>query len=428
MQITKQQVSPTQLSFHITGDPQLLADIKQHVVQEMGQNAKLQGFRPGKAPQSLIEKSLDQSQLQAQFLDHALNEMWAQTLRRESIRPVTQPKVSVTKFVPYTTLEADYEVDVIGDVKLPDYKQFRLAKPTVKVDAADVDDVLNNLRSRNATKQPVERAAKDGDEVVIDFTGTDAKTKEPIAGADGTDYPLVIGSNTFIPGFEPELIGLKAGEDKTFVITFPKDYGATELQNRQVQFEVHVKTVNEQQLPKLDDAFAATVGPFKTVAELKADVKKQLQADREYQAQRDYESAVLEELAKKTKVELPEAIIEEEVTRSEEDERKNLTYRGQTWQEHLEQEGVTEEEHRAKHRPAAELRVKAGLVLSEVAEQEGITVTPDEVDIRMQLLKGQYQDPSMQAELDKPDAKRDIASRLLSEKTITRLTEIASSK
>ncbi|HET6925051.1 MAG TPA: trigger factor, partial [Candidatus Saccharimonadales bacterium] len=345
-----------------------------------------------------------------------------------SIRPVNQPQVSVTKFVPYSDLEADYEVNVIGDITMPDYKKFRLPKPNVKVETKDVDEVMSNLRQRSATKQVVERAAKDGDEVTIDFAGVDAKTKEAIAGADGKDYPLVIGSNTFIPGFEPELVGLQAGDDKTFTVTFPKDYGAAELQNRQVSFTVHVSQVQELTEPKLDDAFAASVGPFKTIAELKADIKKQLQADREQQSRQDYESAVLEALANKTKVAIPDEIIDEEVQRAEAEERRNLTYRGTTWQEHLEQEGVSEEEHRAKQRPSAELRIRAGLVLSEVAEREGIRVTPDEVDVRMQLLKGQYQDPAMQAELDKPEARRDIASRMLSEKTIGKLTEYASAK
>jgi FKBP-type peptidyl-prolyl cis-trans isomerase (trigger factor) len=125
-------------------------------------------------------------------------------------------------------------------------------------------------------------------------------------------------------------------------------------------------------------------------------------------------------------VAIPEALVDEEVERQEQGERQNLTYRGQTWQEHLKEEGVTEEQHRERQRPAAELRVKAGLALSEIAEQEGVKVTPEEVEIRLQLMKGQYQDPTMQAEFDKPETRQEVGNRLLSEKTIAKLTSYAS--
>jgi trigger factor len=427
MQITKTVNSPTSITFHVIADTEQLASTKQHVLKELSRGLKIQGFRPGKAPAALVEKQLDQQTLQSEFLNHLLNDLWSQLTQEEIFRSVTQPKVDVTKFVPFTAAEADYEVTVLGQVTLPDYKKFRLPKASSKVDAKRVDEVLQNLGTRAAEKKPVERAAKNGDEVTLDFKGTDAKTDEAIAGADGKDYSLVLGSNTFIPGFEPELVGLKAGDDKTFAITFPKDYGSAELQNRKVNFAVHVHTVAEVLAPKLDDTFAASVGPFKTVDELKADIRKQLQTDTEEQNRRDYESAVLEALATQTKVAIPDELIDQEVERTEADERRNLTYRGQTWQEHLAAEGVTEAEHREKQRPGAEMRIRGGIVLSEVAEREGMQVSPQEVAELMQRYREQYKDAGMQAELDKPETAREIASRVLSEKTINYLTGIAAS-
>jgi trigger factor len=428
MQITKKTTSPTELKLTITADSEVLDRVKAHVLRDLAKSVKIQGFRSGKAPLNLVEKSVDPQTLQSEFLDHVINELWGEAIRTENLRPVAQPKVSITKFVPFTTVEADFDVSVVGNLVLPDYKKFRLAKKPVKVEASDVTDVLNNLRNRAAEKKEVTRAAKDGDEVTIDFFGTDAKTKEPIDGADGKDYDLVLGSNSFIPGFEPELIGLKPGDEKTFLITFPKDYSATELQNRKVNFAVTVHKVKALTEPKLDDAFAATVGPFTSLAELKADIKKQLTTERETQARRDYESELLEKLAEKTEVAIPTALIDEEIDRQEADERQNLTYRGQTWQEHLDSEGINEKQHREKNRPGAELRVKAGLLLSEIAEAEGIVVTPEELNVRIQLYKGQYTDPKMISELEKPDSRREIMSRLLSEKTIDKLAKYATAK
>src|SRR5882757_5396057 len=221
MQISKKIISPTQVSFQVSADADELASTKQTVLKSLSRNLKLQGFRAGKAPMSLVEKNVEQSVLQTEFLDQLMNNLWNQLLSQEAIRPVSQPKVNLTKFVPFTTVEAEYEVTVVGDMKLPDYKKFRLAKPAAKVNAKGVDEVLQNLRGRAAEKTEVKRAAKDDDEVTIDFAGKDAKTGEAISGTDGKNYSLVLGSNTFIPGFEPELVGLKAGDDKTFTITFP---------------------------------------------------------------------------------------------------------------------------------------------------------------------------------------------------------------
>lgn len=428
MPITKKNLTPTTVKLTIVAEPAILNEAKAHVLKDLAKDVKLQGFRAGKAPLSVIEKNVDQSLLQSQFLDHALNQLYINAISDEKLRPVAQPKVSVTKFVPFTTLEVEMELEVVGAIKLPDYKAFRLAPKPVKVEAKAVDEVMTNLRSRAADTKDVDRPAKNGDQVIIDFAGTDADTGAAINGADGKDYPLVLGSNSFIPGFEPNLIGMKAGADKTFEITFPKDYGVATLQNRHVRFAVTVHKVQAVSEPTIDDAFAASVGPFKTVAELKADIKAQLQTEREQEARRQYESELLEALAKKAKVDIPKALIDEEVDRHEADERQNLTYRGQTWQEHLAEEGVSEEEHREKQRPAAELRVRAGLVLSEVADEERLTVTPEELEIRIQLLKGQYQDQAMQAELDKPEVRRDIASRMLSEKTIGKLADYAQGK
>jgi trigger factor len=425
MQVTKEILEPTRVKLSIVADQLTLGEVKQHVLQDLGRNAKVPGFRPGKAPQHLIEKQINPSTLQSEFLDHAVNQLYVEAAKQERLRPVAQPNVTITKFVPFTTLEITAEVDVVGDIKLADYKKIKLPMKTAEVSAKDVTEVLENLSSRGATKKPVKRAAKDGDEVLIDFVGTDAKTKKPIESADGIDYPLTLGSKSFIPGFEEKLLGMKAGVSTEFILTFPKDYSAAALQNRKVNFAVTIKEVRELVTAKIDDAFAATLGPFKTLTELKTDIKKQLKAEREQEARQSYDNELLETIAKKSTVSIPTALVEEEMDRIEEEEKRNVVYRGQTWQEHLDEEKVTQEAHRERSREGAELRVKAGLVLGEVVEREGITVSPDELSVRLQLLKGQYSDPAMQSELDKPDSRRDIGNRMLSEKALDKLRTYA---
>jgi trigger factor len=428
MRVNRTQPKPTVTKLVITAEAAELEPIKQSVLEHLAKHVKVQGFREGKAPANLIEKQLDPSQLQSEFLEQAVNQFYVDAVQQQNIRPAAQPQITISKFVPFTTLEFTAEVDAIGEVEVGDYKKIKLAAKSVDVTAKDVSEVIENLRGRSATKQVVERAAKLEDEVIIDFKGVDAKTGDPIQGAGGKEYPLTLGSKSFIPGFEEEVIGLKPGEKKTFEITFPADYSSKDLQNRVVEFTITALKINELVKPKADDAFAATVGPFKTLAELKADIKKQLKAEREREAQQVYDNELLEKIAEASKVAVPDSLIESEIDRMEEDEKRNLVYRGQTWEEHLTAEGVTAEEHREQKREAATLRVKIGLLLGEIAEAEKIEVTPEELEIRMQLLKGQYTDPTMQAELEKSESRRDIASRMMTEKTIDKLRNYAMTK
>ena len=425
MQITKKQLNPTTVQLTITAGSDELVPAKQAVLTELAKEVKLAGFRKGHAPAAMVEKVVDQQLLQNKVIDRVVNDLYTAGLEQEKLRPVAQPEVSLTKFVPFSTLEMNATVEVFGEVKLPDYKKFKGEKKVAPVTDGEIEAVVDDLLARSATKNEVKRTAADGDEVIIDFTGVDAKSQEEIEGAKGEDYPLVLGSNTFIPGFEPELLGLKAGESKTFDVTFPKDYGAVQLQNKQVTFTVNVKFVKERVLPKLDAAFAASVGPFKTVAELRTDIRKQMGTEKEREAQAKFESDMLEQLGQKAQVSLPDSLVDQEIDRMDEEEKRNLMYRGQTWQEHLKAEGKTEEEHRESHREQAALRVKTGIALGEVAENEGVRVSQEEFDARLSELKKQYSDQQMLAELEKPENQRDILSRMLTEKTIATLVGYA---
>ncbi|MEI6481242.1 MAG: trigger factor [Candidatus Saccharibacteria bacterium] len=425
MQIKLTRNSDTNVTLAIVADEQTLTKIKNSTLQKLNSsNLKIAGFRAGKAPLEMVEKHVDPQTLQSEFIDTVLNHYYRQAMIKENLRVIGEPTVDLKKFVPFTTFEFEVTVDVLGDVTLPDYKKIKLAKTEAKIDEAQVKEVVESLRSRLADKKEVTRAAKDGDEVTIDFKGVDAKG-EAVNGAEGKDYPLQLGSNSFIPGFEPAVVGVKPGESKTFTIPFPKDYGVKALQGKKVTFTITANKIEELVLPKIDDDFASKAGPFETLKDLKADIKRQLTIEKQNELDRTYETELLRAIARKTKVAIPDSVIDEQVERAEQDERQNLVYRGQTWQEHLDGEGVTEKEHRTRNRPDAEEQVKIGIILGAIGDKEEITVTPEELEIRLQLLKGQYTDAKMHEELDKPEGRQDIAARLRSEKIINKLTEYA---
>lgn len=425
MQVNKTKSTDNHVTFTVVASEKELEAMKDHVLTHFQSRVKVAGFRAGKVPAGVLEKNIDPNTLQTEFLQEAVEQMYVQAVSELNLRTLEQPKINIKKFVPFTALEFEVEVAVVGEIKLADYKSIKKSAPTVSLTDKDVDEVIESLKVRLAEKKDVSREAKTGDQVWIDFVGVDDKG-QPVNGADGKDYPLLLGSKTFIPGFEDNLVGVKAGDEKTFELTFPKDYGVKAIANKKVKFTANVTKVQEVVEPKVDDEFAAKAGPFKTLKELKEDIKKQLSHERQHQATQNFEGELIKEISDKSKLTVPEVMIDDQLETMLRDLQQNLAYRGQTFQEFLEAENKTEEQFRQDVlKPQATDRVRASLVLSEIAELEKLEVTPEELEVRMQILKSQYQDPQMQEELSKPEARRDIAARILTEKTLQKLVNYA---
>jgi trigger factor len=424
MKVTINQTSDTKRTLEIVGDEQDLSKLKKHTLENLRPKVSAPGFREGKAPLNVVEKSLGSERVQAEVLEEAVNHLYSETVIDKKLRPMDKPKINLKKFVPYTAIEFSAEIEVVPPVKLTDYKKIKAKRESPKIKDQDIQGVLDNLRSKTAERKPVKRAAKDGDEAVIDFSGT--KDGKDVAGASGKDYRLKIGAKTFIPGFEEELIGLKAGDDKKFKITFPKDYGHKPLAGQEVEFSVSVKSVNEVGVPEMNDKWAKTVGPFDSLEMLKDDVKAQLMQQKMQESDNKLKDNVVEQLVTNSQVTVPDMLLKDQIEHMKQDFLNNLSYRGITLKEYLEQNELSEDEWTNKElKPQAERRVKIGLVLSEVAEQEGLSVSDEELNLRIQLLKNQYQDEQTKAQFDDPTQRRDVASRLLTEKTLNKLVDYA---
>ena len=424
MQVTRKDISETKVKLTIELGLEELTHSKQHELQEKAKTAKITGFRKGKAPLNLIEKQLDQNQLQADVINHAINDYYGQALSAEKLRALDQPNVTIGKFVPYTELQFTAEVEIMPKIKLGDYKKIKKSPKIAKVEADEVKKVLANLSERMAAKKDSSKPAKLGDDVVIDFDGKDKKG-QPVAGASGKDYSLNLGSNSFIPGFEDGLVGSKSGDKKELKLKFPKDYHAENLAGTDIVFEVEVKKVQSVELPKLDDEFAKKVGPFDSFKSLQADIKTQLEDQKKQEAENVLKDEIVEELVKKSTLVLPDILINDQISMLEHDFNQNLVYRGITKEEYIKSNGLkNEEEWRNKElRPQAERRVSVGMVLAEVADVEGIKIDEQELADRIELMKIQYKQNAEQ--FDTPEMQREVASRLITEKTVDRLVELA---
>ena len=425
MQTTIKDISNTKKQVVISCSDEELSEIKKNTLSKLAKEVKAPGFRNCKAPSNIIEKNIDQQKLQSEFLDEAINLFYVKAIQDNNLKPISRPEINVTKFVPFNTLEFQAIIEVLGPVKLFSYKTLKKQLKNSSVSEAEVKEVLNNIATRQAKSSEVKRAAKNKDKVWIDFKGVDDK-KQPVAGADGKDYPLVLGSKTFIPGFEENIIGLKKDDKKTFDTIFPKSYGVKKLAGKKVTFEVKVNKVEEVSTPKIDDKLAKEAGPFENLTQLKRDIKAQLLEQKNKQNIQDLEAEIIKEITEKSSVDIPDSLVQDQTDRILADFKRDLSYKGQTFKEYLEMQDKTEEEFVKKVViPDAKQRVKAGLVLAEIADQEQIHVTPEELETRIQVMKSQYKDPATHAELDKPEVQHDIKSRLLTEKTITKVYELA---
>lgn len=424
MKHTLSKLTDTSVKVVVTASAEDLAEAKSKALAHLAKNVTAPGFRKGKVPMNVAEKHLDPNVLADEVVQHTVNTTLNEVIAVEDLRVLDQPKIELTKFVPFTDMEFSAELSIVPAIQLGNYKKLKAKKSVKKVEQSDIDEVLTRVKQNFAEKEEVKRAAKLTDEVTIDFIGK--KDGEAFDGGTSTDYTLVLGSKTFIPGFEEAIVGHKTGDVFDVPLTFPKDYHAENLKGQKVVFEVTLKKITEVKTPELTDEIAKKVGPFETVKALTDDIRRELTDQNERHADNDYRDSLVKELVKLTDVPVPEILVKDQLESLERDATNNLMYRGQTLEQYLEQQGFKDaDEWRDKElKDTAVERVKAGLVLAELSKVESISVTKEELDNKQAEMLEQY--PNMKEQLDTPEARGDLVNRLVTEKTLDRLVALNS--
>lgn len=427
MKTTVTHESDTRVKVVVAADHAELAAAEQVALKRLAKTVKVNGFRTGHVPLEIVKKHADPNALAQETLDAALNRAVAEAFLNNNLQVLARPEVEIKKYVPGELLEFTAEADVLPEVKLGDYKKLKAKKAAVNVDKKEIDEVIERIQKGLSEKKEVKRAAKIGDEAVIDFVGK--KDGEAFQGGTGKDYPLVLGSNSFIPGFEDALVGLKAGDTKDVKLAFPKDYHAKDLAGQDVVFEVTVKKVNSVKLPALDDKFAAKAGPFTSMDDLRKDIKAEITAQAERRAKDDLKDELVKQLVAKSMVSVPSVLRDDQIRSLEQDLRQNLMYRGRTLEQYFKEKGYADRDAwvKAEANDAADARIKAGLVLAQLSKELKIEATADELAAHINAYKQQYaNNPKMAKHFDKPEAQREVANRLITEKTIDKLVELNS--
>lgn len=426
MNISRDDVSKTKVKLTITLSKEELQAAEQVALTKLARDMKVAGFRKGKVPASVAAKHADPNLLAQQTADDAVSKAVAEAFLKEDIQALQRPEVELTKFVPGREIEFTAEADILPSVKLGDYKKLKVEKQPVKVGENEIDDIISRMQEGMGEKKSVNRAAKNGDEVVIDFVGK--KNDVAFDGGTAQDYSLKLGSNSFIPGFEEGIVGKKPGETFDLNLAFPNEYHVPELAGSDVVFTTTLKSVNEIVLPELDDAFAAKADKrFKTIKDLKDDIKTELTAQKEREAGERIKDELVGKLIEASDVPVPQVLVEDQAQSIEQDMTQNLMYQGITIEQYVTTQKFNDKEDwRTKEvLPAAEKRVKAGLVLAELSKVEKIEASNEELAAHINKYKEQYaSQPDMVKRFDEPEAQRDIANRLLTEKTVERLVEL----
>ncbi len=340
-------------------------------------NIAIPGFRKGKAPRMIIEGMYGTDV----FYEDAVNELaldaYKAGLDEAKDRTVGDPMITNYNVADDKTLTIDFEAALYPEVTLGEYKGLQAYKEPVKIMAADVNKELETVRKRNARIVAVDRAAKEGDTANIDFDGY--KDGVPFDGGKGENHDLVLGSGAFVPGFEEQIVGMKAGEEKDIDITFPENYHA-DLAGKAVVFKVKVNEVKEEQLPALDDEFAKDVSEFDTLKDYKASIKKDLEAQKKISAENNYRDKLMAKAVENMTVSIPAAMIDERVDNVVADYTRNCTAQGFTLEQYLGMMGLDENAFRTYIRPNCERDVKGELLLEKVVEVENFAVTDEEIE------------------------------------------------
>lgn len=370
-------------------DAERVASALDKAFNKVAKKANVPGFRKGKVPRPIFEARFGVESLYQDAIDILLPEVYSEAVEQADIFPVDRPEVDIEQFAKGETFKFKARVTVKPEVTLGEYKGIEVAAVAAEVSDEELNEELERLQQRHAELTVIdEGASQSGDIVVIDFDGS--VDGVPFEGGQAERYSLELGSNTFIPGFEDQVIGMATGDFKDVEVTFPETYHAEELANKQAVFKVKVHEIKRKQLPELDDEFAKDVSEFDTLDEYKEDLKKQLLTRKEQEAQGVRENEAVEKAAANAEVEIPEAMIQSEVQNMMRDFDNRLRQQGMNLEMFLSFSGQTNADLEGQMKDDAEKRVRNNLVLEQIAKEEKLEVSEEEINKELENMADTY--------------------------------------
>jgi len=403
--------------------PEQLTAAMDEAVRHLSKRTRIAGFRPGKAPRSVVERVVGAPAVLDEAMDHLVQRAYRDALVEHDITPLTNADVDIEQAEEGKPVIFTATVQVRPEVTLGDYRNFNFRPEIEAIDEAKIQTVLDELADQNGTLAPVEdRGATSGDYAVIGYAGT--RDGVPFEGGSTERMPLVLGQERLIPGFEDHLMGLKPGETTTFDITFPADYVEPTLAGQVAQFNAELKELREKVMPTVDDEFARSMGDYADLAALRAEITARLERNALDRARHDFSDKIIEYAVANATVELPDILVDQEVEVMHDEFRASLARQGITEEAYLKVVEKTEADLHTEFRPNAEKRVKVLLVLSKVAETEGLEIADADVNAEIARARERYaRDKKTVAYFDSARGRSFIRSTLRRSRVVERLVD-----
>lgn len=390
MKVTAEKMDNHEVVLTIEVEADALKKAETKACKDLASRVSIPGFRKGKAPRHIIEQRVGKKAILDAAFDLVADKAFLDAIKEQDVVPVSRPDIE--------TLTLEEGQDVVfkarftakPEVKLGEYKGLKIEKKVDAITDTDVDNELENMRRRRSlmVDAPEGASVKTGDLVTLDFKGF--VNNEPFEGGEGKDYPLEIGSNRFIPGFEEQLIGIKIGEQRDVNVTFPEEYHSQELAGKAAKFECVIHSIKERQLPELNDEFARKVSKFQTLAELKVDIRKNLEQNAEKKAENDQHAAAIEQATENITVDIPTIMVDNRVTLMIQEMAMRLEQQGMKLEQYLQYAGTDLAQIREKYRKTAEENVKTDLMLEAVAKAENIEVNDKDLEAEISAMAMAY--------------------------------------
>ncbi len=365
----------------------------QKAYQSVVKKVNLPGFRKGKVPRRVLEAHFGPEILHQDALELLIPPAYDEAIAGVDAEPIDQPQFDFEAIEAGEPFLFEAVVEVLPPVELGEYRGLEIEQEKIEITEPDLEQHLESLREQHArlvTLEEGEQEIQEGDLAMIDFQGS--VDGEPFSGGEAENYSLELGSGTFVPGFEEQVVGMKIGEAKEIAVTFPEDYHEESLAGREALFKVNLKQIKQKQLPELGDDFVREISELETLTEFKEDLRTRLEKAAAARAKTELEEALVEKLTDGSQVELPSILVERQLDRLLGEMDQYLRYQGLTLEKFTELAGKTVEALREEKKAEAEKRTKANLVLDAVVKKEGITVDDSEIDAKIAELSEQHQD------------------------------------
>lgn len=383
MNVTVSEPQKSQVTLTITVEENELKKYLGQAVAQLSHEVKVDGFRPGKVPRHMLEDKLGVNAIRVYALDLALPQFYAQAVLDNKVEVIARPQIKILSDTPFS-FEA--VVAILPEVTLVGHDKIKIPEEKVEVKDEDVEELVNYLRRQSAQHVAVDRAAALGDRVEVDFEGFDPEGDVPLEGTGSKNHPVVLGEGSLIPGFEDEIVGLKGGEEKTFEITFPKNYKSTKFQGKKVKFKVKVNKVEEVKLPEVTTEWIKTLTQKdQTPEDLKKEIRANLTRERESQARQKREETFFEKLIGCATMDIPDVLIEEEIDFILDRTKMDLESQGLSWDQYQKYLEEKKRDPRQEKRAQAEKQIRLRLIVQKMFKDEGIEA--EDEDVEQQLVE-----------------------------------------